>query len=74
MLIALLGLTDNTYAHHLHRIQFTQPGSSQIATEEVLFKDQFGRLRDVVQGPDNFVYFSTSNGNGTDVIVRIKPQ
>jgi glucose/arabinose dehydrogenase len=40
MLIALLGLTDNTYARHLHRIQFTQPGTSQIASEEVLFKDQ----------------------------------
>jgi glucose/arabinose dehydrogenase len=55
-------------------MQFPQPGSSQIATEEVLFKDQFGRIRDVIQGPDNFVYFSTSNGNGTDVIVRVKPQ
>jgi glucose/arabinose dehydrogenase len=74
MLIALMGLTNNTYAHHLHRIQFSQPGSSQIASEEVLFKDQFGRLRDVVQGPDGFVYFSTSNGNATDVIVRVKPQ
>jgi glucose/arabinose dehydrogenase len=74
MLIALLGLTDNTYAHHPHRIQFTQPGSSHIPSEEVLFKDQFGRLRDVVQGPDGFVYFSSSNGNSTDVIVRVKPQ
>jgi aldose sugar dehydrogenase len=74
MLIALLGLSNNTYAHHLHRIQFTQPGGSQIASEEVLFKDQFGRLRDVVEGPDGFVYFSSSNGNGADVIVRVKPQ
>ncbi len=74
MLIALLGFADNTYARHLHRIQFTQPGTSQIASEEILFKDQFGRLRDVIQGPDGFVYFSSSNGNGSDVIVCVKPQ
>ncbi len=74
MLIALLGFADNTYARHLHRIQFTQPGTSQIASEEILFKNQFGRLRDVIQGPDGFVYFSSSNGNGSDVIVRVKPQ
>jgi glucose/arabinose dehydrogenase len=28
MHIALLGLADNTYARHLHRIQFKQPGTS----------------------------------------------
>ena len=28
----------------------------------------------VAQGPDGFVYFSTSNGNHGDKIVRIRPQ
>lgn len=44
------------------------------------FKGQFGRIRDVVLGPDNFLYITTSNrdgrGNPTasdDRIIRINP-
>jgi glucose/arabinose dehydrogenase len=74
MLVATMGLADNTFAHHIHRIKFSAPGSTTVSEEEALYKDQFGRIRDVVQGPDGFVYFSTSNGGGMDKIVRIKPK
>lgn len=74
MLIATMGLADNDYAHHLHRIRFAAPGGTKIVEEESLFKDKFGRIRDVVQGPDGFVYFSTSNGGNNDVIVRVRPK
>jgi glucose/arabinose dehydrogenase len=47
---------------------------STVLNEESLYKDQFGRIRDVTQGPDGLLYFSSSNGIGLDVIVRIKPQ
>jgi glucose/arabinose dehydrogenase len=70
LFVALLGLADNTYAHHLHRITFS--GTS--TAEEALFQNQFGRIRDVTQGPEGFIYFSSSNGNNSDVIVRVKPQ
>lgn len=45
------------------------------------FKYEFGRIRDVVIGPDNMIYISTSNldgrGNpkqGDDKIIRINPE
>ncbi|MBI2196668.1 PQQ-dependent sugar dehydrogenase [Candidatus Daviesbacteria bacterium] len=45
------------------------------------FKGQFGRIRDVVLGPDNFLYITTSNRDGRgavqagdDKIIRIDPQ
>lgn len=45
------------------------------------FKEQFGRIRDVVLGPDNLLYITTSNrdgrGNPTasdDRIIKIAPQ
>jgi glucose/arabinose dehydrogenase len=72
LLFASLGQSDDPQAHHLHRIKFAADGRT-IQQEEVIFKDQFGRIRNVVQGPDGYVYFSTSNGNYTDKIVRVKP-
>jgi glucose/arabinose dehydrogenase len=74
LFFATMGLSGNTAAHHLHRIQFDKPGGTTIVAEDELFKDQFGRLRDVTQGPDGFLYFSTSNGNGTVKSVRVRPQ
>lgn len=44
------------------------------------YKNQFGRIRDVVLGPDNYIYFSTSNRDGRglpaaadDQIIKIIP-
>jgi glucose/arabinose dehydrogenase len=72
LLFASLGQSDDPQAHHLHRIKFAADGRT-IQQEEVIFKDQFGRIRNVAVGPDGYVYFSTSNGNYTDKIVRVKP-
>jgi aldose sugar dehydrogenase len=62
----------------LRRLTFAADGS--VADEEVLYDDEYGRLRDVIVGPDGAVYLATSNhdsrGNpndGDDRIVRISP-
>lgn len=46
----------------LRRLTFNANGS--VASEEVLYKGQFGRLRDVRVGPDGAVYLATSNRDG----------
>ncbi len=52
----------------------------KMLSSEVLFKDQFGRLRDVAIGPDDNLYLLTSNKDGRgnpdqndDKILRISP-
>ncbi len=54
--------------------------SPQVAVDEQLFQGQFGRIRDVIQGPDGLLYFTTSNRDGRgnpspddDRILRIVP-
>jgi glucose/arabinose dehydrogenase len=73
MLFATLGLEGNNFARHVHRIKFGGDGR-QIVEEEILYRGQYGRIRTVVQGPDGFVYFITSNGGGSDKILRIRPR
>jgi glucose/arabinose dehydrogenase len=48
---------------HLHRILFDSSGTG-VANEEKLFQDRYGRLRDVVNGPEGALYISTSNRDG----------
>ena len=43
-----------------------------LVSEKVLFSDQ-GRLRTAVAGPDGSVYVATSNGGGSDRILRVTP-
>jgi glucose/arabinose dehydrogenase len=74
LLFGTLGLPDNTFAKHVHRIKFRAPASGEIVEEEVLYRGQFGRIRNVVQGPDGLIYFMSSNGNGTDKILRVRPR
>jgi len=52
----------------------------QVVTQENLLEGKYGRIRDVAEGPDGFLYFSTSNkdGRGTpasddDRIIRLVP-
>jgi hypothetical protein len=63
--LARWGSPTITYAHHIHRIKFGSDGTG-IVEEEIVYRNQFGRVRDVEQGPDGFVYFSTSSGSGAD--------
>jgi glucose/arabinose dehydrogenase len=80
-LFAVLGLDGNTAAHHVHQLQFDKVGGSTIISEQALWANQFGRIRDVVEGPDGFLYFSTSNvpsqssnpGPNDDRIIRAHP-
>lgn len=63
----------------LRRLTFNADGS--VASEEILFDETFGRLRDVVVAPDGSVYVATSNKDGRgsplagdDRIIRIAPK
>ena len=49
---------------HLHRVTLGGPGFEDVVGQERLFEGEFGRLRDVVEGPDGFLYFTTSNRDG----------
>jgi aldose sugar dehydrogenase len=55
--------------------------NQQIGEAQPLFKGQYGRIREVILGPDNFIYITTSNKDGRgipsevdDRIVKINPQ
>jgi MYXO-CTERM domain-containing protein len=69
LFFAVLGLPARPMGRHVHRILLDRPGGTNIKEEELLFKDQFGRIRDIVQGPNGLLYFSTSNReeSGSDV-------
>jgi glucose/arabinose dehydrogenase len=43
-------------------------------TSQTTALTNYGRLRSPVQGPDGNLYVTTSNGNGSDVIVKVTPQ
>jgi aldose sugar dehydrogenase len=52
----------------------------QVVSQENLLERRYGRIRDIAEGPDGFIYFSTSNrdGRGTvaaddDRILRLVP-
>lgn len=54
--------------------------SGNSASIKTHFKDEFGRIRDVIVGPDNMLYITTSNkdgrGNpsaGDDKIIKVNP-
>jgi glucose/arabinose dehydrogenase len=63
---------------HLHRFSFN-PQTDAIEANEKLLQETYGRLRDVVQGPDG-LYILTSNRDGRgspapndDRILRLIP-
>lgn len=64
---------------HLHRVRLDE-ARRRVAANERLMEGRYGRLRDVVSGPDGNLYFSTSNRDGRgspatddDRILRIVP-
>ena len=65
--------------NHLHMVEFDLEMDSVISHEK-LFQNEFGRIRDVQTGPDEFLYLLTSNQDGRgspkindDKILRIVP-
>lgn len=65
---------------HLWRLRFDPSASETVVAQERLIDQQYGRLRDVVPGPDGFLYVSTSNRDGRgeptagdDRILRLVP-
>jgi len=46
------------------RIEIDKNDPSRIISNEVLAEVNFGRIRDITQGPDGAIYFSTSNRDG----------
>ncbi len=60
-------------------IRVTLNGRNVVSQEDLL-KDVYGRIREVAEGPDGFIYFSTSNRDGRgspakddDRIMRLVP-
>jgi glucose/arabinose dehydrogenase len=52
----------------------------QVASQENLLEGKYGRIRDIAEGPDGYIYFSTSNRDGRgspatddDRILRLVP-
>jgi len=64
-----------------HLLRLTVDASTRrVTAQERLLEGAFGRLRDVVSGPDGYLYFCTNNrdGRGTpmsgdDRVLRIVP-
>ncbi len=64
---------------HLHRLVLA-PNPPRVQSEERLFQAIYGRLRDVIQGPNGCLYVATSNRDGRgapapddDRILRLVP-
>lgn len=64
----------------LLRVTIDGTGLRHVASVERLLEHKYGRLRDVVNGPDGFLYFCTSNRDGRntpiaedDRLLRIVP-
>ena len=65
---------------HLHRVILRPPDFTSVERDEELLSGQYGRLRDVVVGPDGLLYIATSNRDGRgspaaedDRILRLVP-
>jgi glucose/arabinose dehydrogenase len=59
-LVGVLGFGDDI--GHLHRVTFSDDGN--VETSEVYLQGEYGRMRDVVVGPDGALYVTTSNCDG----------
>jgi glucose/arabinose dehydrogenase len=65
---------------HLLRLTVSSGSTAAVVSQERLIEGRFGRLRDVMSGPDGYLYLLTNNrdGRGTpsgddDRILRIVP-
>ena len=65
---------------HLLRLRLDPSAPGRIVAQERLLDQRYGRIRDVVAGPDGFLYFCTNNrdgrgspGTSDDLIARLVP-
>jgi len=49
---------------HLRVIDFEEPEYETVASSRVFYQNEIGRIRDVVAGPDGYIYVCTSNRDG----------
>ena len=55
------------------KLMFLNPSRQVSGTQDIAGLGSYGRIRTVQQGPDGALWFTTSNGGGTDKIGRIAP-
>jgi len=74
-------LIANLRGQHLRVIKLKPPNFDEVIDQKVFFLNQFGRIRQVVEGEDGSLYLLTSNRDGRypnpapddDKIIKIKP-
>lgn len=60
LLVGVMGFGDEV--PHLHRLRFDASG--QVSITEMYLSQEYGRLREVIMGPDGGLYVTTSNCDG----------
>ena len=71
---AIVGFRGNLFVgalagQHLLRVRFDPADPARVAATERLLAGRFGRIRDVVSGPDGSLYLCTSNRDGRNTPV-----
>jgi glucose/arabinose dehydrogenase len=82
LMVGMLGFGDADDAVHARGLKvFELDDQNRVLGQEDLFRNAFGRIRNVVQGPDGYLYMTTSNTDGGhdappethDQLLRIVP-
>ena len=73
-------LVANLRGTQLLKVELTANGE-EVKDEEILFRDEYRRIRNIVEGPDGSLYLMTNNRDGRgiatetdDLIIRLVPK